>query len=89
MLDNFLTGKVNSWGNRDVVLQRDDENIMNAACEQGGIFKESGYKKRQLKYLWHKMRKEVLRNLALTRSEGYWLGDGQREALRAVPNEPL
>lgn len=90
MLGNFLTDKMGTCGNRDVLIQNYTENTMGVTCEQvlsklkkKGIFFISIIK-RQLIFLEHILREKSLENLKLT-----WHFEGKREIFDSLPEEPI
>lgn len=74
VLENFLTVEVETWGKRNVVLQKEAVNTTDRTCEQRGSFKENGNKKsvtlsirkRGMKFLSHMTRKWGPENLTFT-----------------------
>lgn len=48
MLDNFLTDEEKDWDNRDEMLQKDVENIIERKCVQRRIFEKNVNKKELL-----------------------------------------
>lgn len=45
MLDIFIDDEDETWGNEDVFLQEDAENVIGGTCELRGCFKENGNNK--------------------------------------------
>lgn len=73
MTDNFLIDEEDTWGKKDVALQKDDANTLDWTCEQRESFNVKKAKrtfvfrtrKRQSKFLVYIKKKMDLPNLAL------------------------